>query len=181
MLCHNPSNTDISQRPNADVPADQTLPPQGVNFNLLVHRIHTGANLPANRPYVVARFPVEATTILAAFCISQWTRRAHLAIRAKLRCAPSANSSEPEPARWTERRDRSASKSIGNPAAADHLWRCTGCHVDNGDSSPSTLLAIRINPGESCPVCHASSSAYAVDQGACAVLTGDQRCRASFR
>ena len=56
VLCHNPANTDISVRPVAKVPADKTAPPQGINFNLLVHRIHTGENLPPNRPYIVVGF-----------------------------------------------------------------------------------------------------------------------------
>ena len=56
VMCHNPSNTDAAQRPNAVVPEDKLLPPQGINFNLLVHRIHTGATLPPDRPYVVVGF-----------------------------------------------------------------------------------------------------------------------------
>ena len=56
MLCHNPSNTDFSQRANATVAADKALPPQGINFNLLVHRIHDGVNVTcptAARPFIV--------------------------------------------------------------------------------------------------------------------------------
>jgi OmcA/MtrC family decaheme c-type cytochrome len=57
VLCHNPSNTDAARRPGAVVAADKALPPQGINFNLLVHRIHTGENLLAdNRSYVVVGF-----------------------------------------------------------------------------------------------------------------------------
>jgi len=57
VLCHNPSNTDIARRPAAVVAADKALPPQGINFNLLVHRIHSGENLLATiRPYVVVGF-----------------------------------------------------------------------------------------------------------------------------
>ena len=41
----------------ATVLADRALPPQGINFNLLVHRIHSGENLLAdNRPFVVVGF-----------------------------------------------------------------------------------------------------------------------------
>src|SRR5271157_1123604 len=42
VLCHNPSENDASQRPNATVKAQQSLPPQSVNFALLIHKIHTG-------------------------------------------------------------------------------------------------------------------------------------------
>ena len=58
VLCHNPSNTDASQRPNATVAADKALPAQGINFALLVHRIHDGVNVTANggKPYIVVGF-----------------------------------------------------------------------------------------------------------------------------
>ncbi len=55
VLCHNPSNTDASVRATATVAADKAAPPQGINFNLLVHRIHDGVNVvPAGgKPYIV--------------------------------------------------------------------------------------------------------------------------------
>src|SRR5208282_1450283 len=58
VMCHNPSNTDASTRANAQVAADKAAPPQGINFNLLVHRIHDGINVvPAGgKPYVVVGF-----------------------------------------------------------------------------------------------------------------------------
>ena len=39
VMCHNPSNTDAARRTSA---ADKAVPAQGINFNLLVHRIHFG-------------------------------------------------------------------------------------------------------------------------------------------
>jgi OmcA/MtrC family decaheme c-type cytochrome len=48
VMCHNPSNTDASQRVNAQVAADKTAPPQGITFPLLVHRIHDGVNMRAD-------------------------------------------------------------------------------------------------------------------------------------
>ena len=48
VLCHNPSNTDASTRATATVASDKAAPPQGVNFNLLVHRIHDGVNVTAD-------------------------------------------------------------------------------------------------------------------------------------
>jgi len=58
VLCHNPSNTDASTRATAVVTSYQTQPPQGINFNLLVHRIHDGVNAAADgngpkNPYIV--------------------------------------------------------------------------------------------------------------------------------
>ena len=41
----------------AVVAADKAAPPQGINFNLLVHRIHYGINMQAsNRTYIVVGF-----------------------------------------------------------------------------------------------------------------------------
>ena len=44
-VCHNPSNTDFTTRPTATVAADKALPPQGINFALMVHKIHCGVNM----------------------------------------------------------------------------------------------------------------------------------------
>ena len=45
-------------RPNAVVASDKALPPQGINFGLLVHRIHDGVNVVADggKPYIVVGF-----------------------------------------------------------------------------------------------------------------------------
>ena len=57
VLCHNPSLTDVARRPTATNPQDRELPPQGVNFNLLIHRIHTGEHLAADgKSYTVVGF-----------------------------------------------------------------------------------------------------------------------------
>src|SRR6202034_4725732 len=56
VLCHNPSNTDAGTRATAVVASYQTQPAQGINFNLLVHRLHDGVNaVPAGAkaPYIV--------------------------------------------------------------------------------------------------------------------------------
>ncbi len=58
VMCHNPSNTDATTRATATVAADKAAPPQGINFNLLVHRIHDGVNVVADggKPYIVVGF-----------------------------------------------------------------------------------------------------------------------------
>jgi OmcA/MtrC family decaheme c-type cytochrome len=54
VLCHNVANTDAAQCPAATDPEQRTKPPQGINFNLLYHRIHTGENLKeAGKNYTV--------------------------------------------------------------------------------------------------------------------------------
>ncbi len=57
VLCHNPSETDQARRPLASNPADKNAPPQGVNFSLLIHKIHTGSHLASiGQPFVVIGF-----------------------------------------------------------------------------------------------------------------------------
>lgn len=47
VMCHNPSMSDFPTRPSATDPSEKNKPNQGIAFDLLVHRIHTGDNLPA--------------------------------------------------------------------------------------------------------------------------------------
>ncbi|MBZ5727699.1 MAG: OmcA/MtrC family decaheme c-type cytochrome [Acidobacteriia bacterium] len=57
VLCHNPSENDISVRPVATVAADKALPPQSVNFALMIHKIHTGEQLTAaGQNYTIVGF-----------------------------------------------------------------------------------------------------------------------------
>jgi OmcA/MtrC family decaheme c-type cytochrome len=58
VLCHNPSENDISQRPNSVVASDKALPPQSVNFALMIHSIHTGQDLSSTfqQDYVIVGF-----------------------------------------------------------------------------------------------------------------------------
>jgi OmcA/MtrC family decaheme c-type cytochrome len=57
VLCHNPSENDSSVRGAATNPADKLLPPQSVNFALMVHKIHTGETMQSfNRTYIIVGF-----------------------------------------------------------------------------------------------------------------------------
>jgi OmcA/MtrC family decaheme c-type cytochrome len=47
VLCHNPSENDSVVRVVATNAADKALPPQSINFAMMVHKIHTGENLQA--------------------------------------------------------------------------------------------------------------------------------------
>ena len=71
VMCHNPSNTDVrAQAGSGRDGADKSLPPQGINFNLLVHRIHTGENLAAlGRNYTVVGF--GGSTMTSPTCVSR--------------------------------------------------------------------------------------------------------------
>jgi OmcA/MtrC family decaheme c-type cytochrome len=157
VLCHNPSNTDASQRPNATVPADRALPPQGINFNLLVHRIHTGANLPPDRPYVVVGFGGSHNDFSGVLYAAMSPTGSAGDTRNCAMCH--VNSSELNlPAGLNPVTDPQGPINPVQPITS----ACTGCHVDTATASHALSNTNQL--GESCPVCHASGSAFAVDQ-----------------
>jgi OmcA/MtrC family decaheme c-type cytochrome len=157
VLCHNPSNTDAAQRPSATDPAERTKPPQGINFNLLIHRIHTGENLKeAGKNYTVigrngsindfteVRFPLmnpqgsPGDTRNCAKC--------HL------------NGSQATSGGVNDVRDP---QGFINPVKPNSS-ACIGCHVTAAVSSHALVNTSTI--GESCVVCHGSGAAFSVDK-----------------
>jgi OmcA/MtrC family decaheme c-type cytochrome len=160
VMCHNPSNTDATTRATATVAADKAAPPQGINFNLLVHRIHDGVNVTANggEPYIVVGFggshndfsgvlfpgmsPTGAATDLAncAFC--------HV------------NTSEQNDLSLTGLNAVTDPQGLINPVQPISS-ACSGCHVDL--PTASHFLANTTTLGESCAVCHGNGAAFTVD------------------
>lgn len=160
VMCHNPSNTDATTRASAVVPADKTAPPQGINFNLLVHRIHDGVNVTANggKPYIVVGFggshndfsgvlfpgltPTGAPTNLAncSFC--------HV------------NGSEQSDLSLTGLHAVTDPQGLINPVQP-FSSACSGCHVDI--PAASHFLSNTTVLGESCAVCHGTGGAFTVD------------------
>ena len=157
VLCHNPSNTDAATRANASNPADKQMPPQGINFNLLVHRIHTGENLPPNRPYIVVgfggshndfsdvRYPAMSPTG------SPGDRR---------NCAicHTGGSEQNLPTGLNQVMDPQGPINPVLPVTS----ACTGCHLSIPTASHA--LANTTPLGESCEVCHGTSGAFSVSQ-----------------
>lgn len=159
VMCHNPSNTDATTRSSATVAADKTLPPQGINFNLLVHRIHDGVNVVANggNPYVVVGYggshndfsgvlfpgltPTGSATNLAncAFCHVNGTEQADLAL--------------------TNLNQVTDPQGLINPVQPLSS-ACSGCHVDK--ASAVHFLSNSNSLGESCNVCHGTGGAFSV-------------------
>jgi OmcA/MtrC family decaheme c-type cytochrome len=160
VMCHNPSNTDASTRASATVASDKAAPPQGINFNLLVHRIHYGINMQAaNRSYIVVGFGgshndfsgtlFPALSPTGSATDTQKCSLCHI------------NSTEQNDLTLTGLNAVTDPQGPINPVQP-FTSACTGCHVDI--ASASHALANTTTLGEACSVCHASGAAYAVDQ-----------------
>ena len=157
VICHNPNGTDAPVRGQATNPADKALPPQGINFNLLVHRIHTGENLPADRPYVVVgrggshndfsdvRYPAMSPQG------EPGDRRncSMCHVNGSEQNLPEGKNAVTDP------------QGPINPIQATGS-ACTGCHVTL--ATASHVLVNTTSLGESCSVCHGSGAAFAVGQ-----------------
>ncbi len=160
VMCHNPSNTDATTRSSATVAADKLLPPQGINFNLLAHRIHFGPNATADgakNPYIVVGFGGShndfSTTLYPPF-------------------SPTGSAGDTRNCSICHTNTSEQNLPIGkNPVVDPQGWinpnqavagACSGCHTSEPESSH--FLANTTALGESCTVCHSSGAAYAVDQ-----------------
>ena len=157
ILCHNPSNTDIAQRPSATDPTERTKPPQGINFNLLIHRIHTGTNLTdSGKTY---------TVIGRNGSVNDFTKVRYPAMSPQGSPGDTRNCAKCHI-------NGSQSTSLGlndvldpqgfiNPVKPNSS-ACIGCHVTAAVSSHA--LANTTTIGESCTVCHSSGAAFSVDK-----------------
>jgi OmcA/MtrC family decaheme c-type cytochrome len=156
VICHNPANTDSSTRPSATVAAQKTMPNQGINFNLLIHRIHTGVNLVSQgASYTVVGYGGsinDFTTILypamSATGTATDTRNCSLC---------HVNSSEQNLPLGLEA--TTSPQGLINPAPAITA-ACTGCHADA--PSAAHFLANTDSLGESCTVCHSTTGQFSV-------------------
>jgi OmcA/MtrC family decaheme c-type cytochrome len=160
VMCHNPSNTDVSVRGSATNATDKALPPQGINFNMLVHRIHFGPNAAADgakNPYIVVGFGGShndlSTTLyppLSPTGATGDTRNCSIChTNTSEQTLPIGKNQVVDPQGWIN----------PNQAVAG---ACSGCHTSESESSH--FLANTTTLGESCTVCHSSGAAYAVDR-----------------
>ena len=155
IMCHNPSNTDAARRTSA---ADKAVPPQGINFNLLVHRIHYGINMQAfKRTYVVVGFGGSHNDFSDTLFPAMGPTGAATDTRNCSLCH--VNDSEQNlPLGLNQVTDP---QGPINPIQAI-ASACTGCHVDIPTASHA--LSNTSTLGESCTVCHSSGAEFAVDK-----------------
>jgi OmcA/MtrC family decaheme c-type cytochrome len=159
VLCHNPSENDLSVRPSAKVASDKALPPQSVNFALMIHKIHTGETTGAagltytivgyggsHNEFSDVRYPAmgptgsTADTAKCAMCHVN-TSEANF---------PIGKNAVKDP------------QGLLNPAPAT-TSACTACHFDTAAYAHAVSNS---DPrfGEACDVCHATGAAYDVDK-----------------
>ncbi len=161
VMCHNPSNSDFTQRPSATVAADKNLPPQGINFAMMVHRIHTGVNAAADNPknpYIIVGFRgshndfsdvlYPAMSPEGSATYTQNCSMCH--VNGSEANLPVGLNQVTDPQGWI------------NPAQAT-ASACSGCHVAK-DAAAHFLANTDPTLGESCTVCHASGAQFDVDK-----------------
>jgi OmcA/MtrC family decaheme c-type cytochrome len=151
VLCHNPSDTDFSQRKAGDTP-------QTINMAVMVHRIHDGVNVvpSGGKPYIVAGFGGNthdfSGVLYPAFSPEggapylQNCSMCH--VNGSEQNLPEGLNAVVDPQGWI------------NPIQAT-ASACSGCHVAKDASAH--FLANTNSLGESCSVCHAAGAQFAVD------------------
>jgi OmcA/MtrC family decaheme c-type cytochrome len=157
VLCHNPSENDSVVRVVATNAADKALPPQSINFALMIHKIHTGETMQAlNKSYTIVgfggshndfsdvRYPVMNDT-------------GGVADTAKCDMCHVNNSEAAFPIGKNNVMD---TQGIISPVPAT-TSACTACHMTLSALSHAVL---QTDPkfGESCDVCHAVGADFDV-------------------
>ena len=158
VMCHNPSNTDASTRASATNATDKAAPPQGINFNLMVHRIHDGVNVvPAGgNPYIVVGFGGSHNDFSdVLFPAMNGEGQATYVQNCSLCHVKSSEQNLPIGLNQV-----TDPQGLINPVGAVSS-ACSGCHVSKPEASH--FLANTDSLGESCTVCHAAGSQFAVD------------------
>jgi OmcA/MtrC family decaheme c-type cytochrome len=131
VLCHNPSLTSGSDDPN--------VPPQGVSYSLMVHRIHSSYKNFSNVRYpAMSPQGSPGDTRNCAMC--------HV------------NESQTTAGGVNDVLDPQGFLNPIKPFTAP----CIGCHTDAAASSHA--LANTTSIGESCQICHGPDDQFAVDK-----------------
>ncbi|HEV2322433.1 MAG TPA: hypothetical protein VGS10_00650, partial [Terracidiphilus sp.] len=162
-------------RANARVPADKNAPPQGINFAMMIHKIHSGETLgEAGQSYTIVGFGGSHNDFTTAFA-SVPTSIPNTGLRYPT-MGPTGSTADtakcymchvqtPAP---TEaifpigKNNVTDPQGLLNPAPAT-TSACTACHFDrsvyahaNANTDPKF--------GESCDVCHATGAQFDVDK-----------------
>jgi OmcA/MtrC family decaheme c-type cytochrome len=173
VMCHNPSENDASMRGSSTTPSDRTLPPQSINFAMMIHKIHTGERLAAdfNTNYRIVGFggnPIDFGLAFASVPASipntgvrypTFTDTGSVGDTAKCYMCHVNNSEAVFPIGKNNVLDTQGRIS---PVPAT-TSACTACHQS---LSALSHAVAQTDPkfGESCDVCHAQGAAFDVLQ-----------------
>jgi OmcA/MtrC family decaheme c-type cytochrome len=159
VLCHNPTENDLSVRPVSTVAADKALPPQSVNFALMIHKIHTGVNLANfNQTYVIVGFggshndfsDVRYPAMSPTGNPHDTTNCAMCHVNGSEAVLPEGKNAVLDP------------QGMLSPNAAT-TSACTACHLTNS-AYAHALTNTNAKFGESCSVCHGTGAAFDASQ-----------------
>ena len=159
VLCHNPSENDSVVRVVATNPADKALPPQSINFALMIHKIHTGETMQAlNQTYVIVGFGGSHNDF-SDVRYPVMTPTGGVPDTAKCYMCHVNNSEATFPIGKNNVLDPQGRIS---PVAAT-TSACTACHLK---LSALAHAVLQTDPkfGESCDVCHAIGAEFDVDK-----------------
>ena len=156
IMCHNPSLTDSSTRAQSTNAAILAQPAQALNFNFLVHRIHTGVNLAAmGASYIeithngrVDNFSNTLYPAMTATGSTGYTQNCSLC---------HVNSSEQN---LPDSKNQVTNGQYYINPTPPVSSACSGCHAAKDEAAhfQSNMNSI----GESCDVCHASGAFMSV-------------------
>lgn len=156
VMCHNPSLTDSSTRAQSTNAAILAQPPQALNFNFTIHRIHTGSNLAAQGASYIeithnGRVDNFSNTLYPAMSASGSTGYTQNCSMCHV------NSSE-----------QTLPDGMNNVTNGQYYINptppvtssCSGCHASKAEAAhfDSNLTSI----GEACDVCHGSGGTLSV-------------------
>jgi len=156
VMCHNPSLTDASTRAQSKDPTILAQPPQALNFNFAIHRIHTGVNLAAmGASYIeithngrVDNFSNVLYPAMSPTGAATYTQNCSMC---------HVNSSEQN---LPDGKNQVTNGQYYINPTPPVTSSCSGCHASRSDAahfaSNSNLI------GEACDVCHASGTQFSV-------------------
>jgi len=155
VLCHNPSETDVSMRTSA---ALKGTTPEAVNFSLMIHKIHTGSTLAANgQPYVIAAYGSSLVDFSDVTFPAFDNNGGVGNVQACTMCH--VNGSEQNLP--TGLNNVTTPRGFINPTPAVTA-ACTACHSSKPEVSHAVANTTQL--GESCEACHSANSEFAPDK-----------------
>jgi OmcA/MtrC family decaheme c-type cytochrome len=162
VLCHNPSETDAVYRPSASNATDKATPPQTVEFAFMIHRIHTGDQLPAmGADYTVVGFGGSHNDFTEVR-YPAFSPSGAVGDRRNCDMCHVNNSEQNLPAGLNAvKKPQGPVNPLPSTAAA-----CTGCHADLSSLAHTVANTVQISSQtvESCNACHKAGAEFNVSQ-----------------